>query len=243
MTRLAAPAIIESPCCQSKLLQRRFASINTFGIATRWSDGYTNVFMMSEAAALACCPACTGVFWIEDARKLGFAPTTKPKSLGWGWPRRLVARMSGSYEGICTEEKAWLAFQEEELFISKLDRPRPAEILHAVERGKASTAEREIYLRTRLWWIGNHKYRGYKTESPMTPQQAEDNMMSLLVLHRTSGAADDVAVTVGELLRQLGRFDEAMAVLEKTTLEPRLADAILELAKQRKSEVCALEQF
>ncbi|AXS80635.1 hypothetical protein [Dechloromonas sp. HYN0024] len=243
MTRLAAPAIIESPCCQSKLLQQRFASINTFGLATRWSDGYTDIFLAPEAGSLACCPACTGIFWVEDARELGRAPTREPESLHWGWPRRLLAHMTGHYEGLCAEEKTWQAFHDEELFITALERPRPAEILNAVQRGKATTPAREIYLRTRLWWIGNHRQRGRRIENPMTLEQTEDNMRSLLALHKASNDVDSIAVTVGELLRQLGRFDEAVAVLENVALEPNLVAVMLRLAKQRKSEICAIEQF
>jgi hypothetical protein len=240
MTRFAKPLLLETPCCQEKVMRQRFASVNSFGLSSRWSDGYTWMPMVSEASRLAYCPGCNKTYWLEDATELGVVPSFNEKSVR---KKRWLPRIfwKSPSEGYLDVEAQ---VESSDLdYVGYHKHPRPADLLLAVLREEWSSPERELYLRTRLWWIGNHKQRGRKTASPMTQQQAEDNKLSLLALHRAAGAADNVAVTMGELLRQLGRFDEAVAVLEKVARESDAAAVILGLVKQGKTEVCALEQF
>lgn len=234
--------LIECPSCQAPLEQQRFASFNTFGIATKWSDGYTDIFMLPEAGKLGCCPVCSSTFWIEDAPELGRLPK-EPSSIHWGWFRRLFAQCTGDYKTIQVDEAAWRAVPDAWRNPLKLNRPSHAELMHGLQETLASTPEREMYLRTRMWWIGNHKQRGHRTVSPMSPQLQTENMRVLLALNQTLPRTAQVILTEGELLRQLKQFDEAVTILEKVAVESEKAAVVLGLAKQCKSEVCALEQY
>lgn len=240
MTRFAKPRLLETPCCNTKVLQQRFASVNSFGLSSRWSDGYTDMPFVSEASRLAYCSVCNTTYWLEDAANLGVVP---------------------SFEAAPARRPAWLpqflrkdsrdAIREAEAQVEQRDldyvdyhqHPRPADLLLAVLREEWSSTEREQYLRTRLWWIGNHSQRGWKMLSPMTDEQSFDNMLRLLALHQASADSGQNAEVIAELLRQMGRFDEAMIAL-KDRREGNVKAAMIEGAAARgESHVFEVETF
>lgn len=240
MTRLAKPLLLETPCCQTKVMQRRLASVNTFGLAKAWSDGYTSVFMVSEAQRLAYCAGCNSVYWLEDATVLGVIPSSDERAgRCGGW----LARIFGKQSNVGLGEKQTTVDLLDLDFVDYHQYPRPADLLLAVLREEWTKPERELYLRTWLWWIGNHRQRGRRTLSPMTDEQANENMRRLLALHQAAPMSDKGIEAIGELLRQLGRFGEAMVALDDILESNARAAAIHADAARNESSVFELEPF
>ena len=77
--------------------------------------------------------------------------------------------------------------------------------------------------------------RGSKVTNPMSPQETTDNMNALLSLIRAM--PDSYVEIEGELLRQLGRFDDAVSVLESLAKDSETAACILGLAHAGKVDV------
>lgn len=221
-------------------MQKRFASINSFGISSRWSDGYTSMPLVSETARLAYCPGCNLTYWLEDATKLGVVPSVDKKTPSQsGWLSRIFRKSHDNSDQASVAHVEWQG-----LFPPRYHKsPRPADLLLAVLREEWTNTERELYLRTRLWWLGNHGQRGQRTVSPMNEAQTEANMLRLLVLHQAAPTLDQDAETIAELLRQMGRFDEAVTVLKGRRDASATAAAIEDAAASEKIQVFQVETF
>lgn len=240
MTRFAKPLLLETPCCKQKVMQQRFASLNSFGLATAWSDGYTSMPFVSEASRLAYCPSCNMTYWLEDATVLGVvpsfddAPTRRQR-----WLPQFLRKDSGQ-----TSREAEAQVEPCELdYVDFHKHPRPADLLLVMLREEWSSEERELYLRTRLWWIGNHGQRGRRMLSPMSDEQANENIWRLLALHQTAPSSDHNAELIAELLRQMGRFDEAIAALHDCHASSAKSKVIEMAAAQGESKVLEVETF
>lgn len=192
-------------------MQQRFASVNSFGLSSRWSDGYTSMPFVSEASRLAYCPGCNKTYWLEDATSLGVVPSFKDAPARRnGWLPKFLRKNSSD----AIREAEAQVEQRDLDYVDYHQHPRPADLLLAVLREEWSSAEREQYLRTRLWWIGNHGQRGMRIVSPMSDKQACENMLYLLALHLAIPAPEQHVVAIAELLRQQGDFDKALAALD-----------------------------
>ncbi len=240
MTRLTKPIILETPCCNAKVLKRRFASLNSFGLATKWSDGYSRAFMLADAPRLGYCSSCNKTYWLEDANELGVFELPNNGEVS---KRRWLARFFGNKK---TEGRASQLDTMGSLFLDRVDyheHPRPADLLLSVLREEWATPAREEYLRTWLWWAGNHGQRKRRTASPMSAEQSCENMEQLLLLLQATPECNRDWETYGELLRQLGRFDEAVAVLDGRSESSAKAAAIQAAAKRRDSRIFELIGF
>jgi hypothetical protein len=62
------PALIvrECPHCKAHVVQEETVSGNTIG-ATYWTDGKREAKMLPDHPWLAKCPACSGLFWVDEA--------------------------------------------------------------------------------------------------------------------------------------------------------------------------------
>lgn len=239
MTRLAKPLLLKTPCCAEMVIKQRYASFNSFGLSSRWSDGYVSMPFVSEVAAMAYCPGCNKTYWLEDASELGVVPSRTETRAQSNWFSRLFNKMTN----VSSNEKVADVDLLELDYVDYHQQPRPADLLLAVLREEWSNTEREAYMRTRLWWIGNHQQRGRRLQSPMTGEQANDNMRHLLALHQSAPQADDNAELIAELLRQLGRFDEAISALNVFREKSAKAKMIEAAASQRESRVFEVESF
>lgn len=240
MTRFAKPLLLEAPCCQEKVLQQRFASLNSFGLTTVWSDGYTDMPFVSETSRLAYCSGCNKVYWLEDAKELGVvssfdeAPARRQR-----WLPKFLRRSS---DDASSELEAQVELRDLD-YANFHEQPRPADLLLAVLREEWTTLERELYLRTRLWWISNHGQRGRRISSPMNDEQARDNMLRLLAIHRAVPVSERGHEAIAELLRQLGSFDEAIAELSGGGSSGARAAVILAAAERGKTPVQEVETY
>ena len=139
---------------------------------------------------------------------------------------------------IAQEEAAWNNKPESWDWASDLEQPRDRELLWALTHGVANTLEQEIYVRTKLWWAGNGPHRGYKRKSPMNEDEAQHNMTALLQLRRTMADDKRDLRLEGELLRELGRFLEAIQMLEGLAGDDSRASIILEKVSAGDRIVC-----
>lgn len=73
-----------------------------------------------------------------------------------------------------------------------------------------ATYEREHYIRLRAWWAGNDARRNSAAEIPLSPREA-DNLNLLAEMLDVSDTRD--LVMKAEAMRELGRFDDASALL------------------------------
>lgn len=221
-------------------MKQRFASVNSFGLATAWSDGYTDMPLVSEMSRLAYCSGCNKVYWLDDATNLGVVPSSDEKSVRrHGWLPRFLQKSESApgQEPVAQVEPNALDY------VDYHDNPRPADLLLVVLREEWSSTEREQYLRTWLWWIGNHSQRGMRIVSPMTDEQTSDNMLRLLSLHQATADLDQNAEAIAELLRQIGRFDEAIAALGGHRDKSARAAMIEDAAARGESHVFEVEIF
>lgn len=99
----------------------------------------------------------------------------------------------------------------------RADNPDHIDLCHALTQLGTDADDREIYLRRRVWWITSNHLRTNDPKSAMsiTPtvqkDQATTCILRLLKLFKHDLKHQ---VERGELQRQLGRFEEAMAVLK-----------------------------
>lgn len=82
--------------------------------------------------------------------------------------------------------------------------------------------EKEHYVRLRAWWAGNDKRRTKATEIPMSSR----DVANLTAFAQTLDESDaNQLVMKAEVMRELGRFDDALSLLAKSTDE-NLAQAV-----------------
>ena len=94
------------------------------------------------------------------------------------------------------------------------------DVVYVLARSKGVNKDRLLWLRNRIWWGLNDRYRTRFDGSPLPdvptwPLPAErTNMEAILAMLRDAEAEPWSMIQQGELLRLLGRFDEAVAVLK-----------------------------
>lgn len=75
------------------------------------------------------------------------------------------------------------------------------------------TESQERYVRLRAWWASNDVYRGDKNQEFRLEPEQTANLERLLQLLDSSDPED--SLTIAELLRELGRFDECLRELDR----------------------------
>jgi hypothetical protein len=117
------------PQCGTEVMQDSLSSGNTFG-ARVWSDCYMDAPMLPEYAEVTKCAGCERYFWLEDATIV-----------------REVFAFGPEADDLRRSETV------------KYARQLTQQQLTALLRDEEHTAERERYLRLRLWWKGNDAER------------------------------------------------------------------------------------
>lgn len=215
MTRLAPPNLYQCPACAAYFKRFGFRSLFFDDAIPEWSDGKNGNWWAHASGAVGRCPSCAGIIWLEDAEELMPAPI-KP------WPigsiDRLWYRITGDRRGRLREEREWHALPRAIREAESIDRLAGVQgFIEALAALSADETDREIYLRRRLWWASNDhlRHQGGDTTTTLSPTVAAEvaranaqRLLELIQYHPTA------QVQRGELLRQLGRFDEAVAVLK-----------------------------
>lgn len=214
MTSFSPPTVHLCPGCNAFFLRPRLRSANFFG-AQDWSDGVPTMWWRQEP--LVRCAACAALFWLDDIEQVGVMPQM-PRAIGrftraWlHWRRDPDGRLQ-DHQDWCGAMKAWGRAQ----YIGRADF---ADVMHVLSRSKGVSSDRLLWLRNRIWWGLNDRYRTRSDGSPIPdmptwPIAAErTNMEVILDMLQDDEMRSREMVQQGELLRLLGRFDEAVSVLQ-----------------------------
>ncbi len=121
--------------------------------------------------------------------------------------------------------------------------PADADYLQAIEQGLAPDAEREKYCRVHAWHAFNDARRERRDAPELgdLPDETAANMKALFALLDRQAPAE--RMLRAELARELGRFPEALALLNHDFGEDYAATAaqIRELAEQGKAGVAQVK--
>lgn len=106
----------------------------------------------------------------------------------------------------------------------------------------ALPANLELSVRINLWHCGNHQQRGIECDS--LPSDFRRENLRWLLSHFESKPSDDRdEVVEGELLRELGLFDEALARMEMAILSGSVgALATAQAAHEKITQVCIVRE-
>ena len=216
MTRFAAPKIIACPTCNAYLHQLRIATFHCNPSAVRyWTDGVHSSGFEVIKSPLLHCPECATPFWKNDAKVIGELPD-EPRKMDWF--DIIYAKLTGDKERKFAAQRHWETIPEE---IKSANTGKPTNIgdwLTILYGSAGLSPERESITRRKLWQEGNNHLRLRSDGTPWvdSPKLANDfvkqNMLALLHLHERNFVNDPIEKA--EILRQLGRFDEARGVLE-----------------------------
>jgi hypothetical protein len=94
------------------------------------------------------------------------------------------------------------------------------DVVYVLGRSKGITRDQLLWLRRRIWWDLNDRYRNCSDGSavpnvPTWPVTAErSNMEAILDMLRDGEIEPWSMIQQGELVRLLGRFDDAIALLK-----------------------------
>jgi hypothetical protein len=203
-----------------------------------WSDGFGGQHWVAASAVdLTCCGCCNHLFWTIDVEPLGRL-TERPESLDWPWQKRLMIYLGIGFQNAREAETQWKSIKEKWHWAQYADSVKENTLLWAIENGAGTTPERELILRRRLWWANNHPRRGRKYLPPMSIEQERQNMTRLLELVRHLPEEKRQPFTEGELLRELGLFDESLTVFEREVAAGnQQVTALMRLARENNSSV------
>lgn len=194
---------------------------NTFG-AVSWTDGKREAPMLPETPWLVRCPHCRALLWIDELERLGKV---------WSWERGLKFEDARDYKT-----------------------PSAKDYFALLKRGVADE-KKLMYVRTCAWWSGNDArreppvtfrippgmdWRCFVRETPEPKPLAKRERLNLEALMAMLPESDENArLMKSEALRELGRFDEALALLA-VPISDNLAEAagiIRQLVEQRDTRV------
>jgi hypothetical protein len=238
VTSYAQPMVIRCPGCHSHLHKRRLASFNDFG-AKGWSDGYSSIWALEQVPGLGRCPQCEQVFWTADAEELGILPKEAEQI---GSFSRFLYRIFGDNHGRLERERSWNEAPAEWKGAKTVERPDLDGFHRALTDETSLNPEREVLLRRGIWHEGNDHLRLNMKgqpfrDTPCLPSLAvQANLEALLEL--IDEGVHSFPTERGEVLRQLGRFDEAIAELKLVEGELKAqAELIIGFAKSGDSVV------
>lgn len=231
----------ECPKCSYRYKIWHVSSCNTFG-AKFYTDGYIDGEMYDDGGRILICPNCKEVMWVEDIQTI----ECPDKS---AWDRELIFKPDFPEEDEPSLSEEELADEEVvRLPYGSFIRGQQYEVI--LRKNLWKTPDQEKYVRTRAWWSFNHTHRDNDQKNASFSHEHEENLLALLKLLDpgipqlepgfSSFYLDGLNEPImrAEILRELGRFDECLQLLDKistsTDGELPLVDAIKRLAMNKK---------
>jgi len=199
------PLVLCCPHCGYPCSIEQLPSGNSFG-SLRWSDGFVYMPYWRNTPALLQCERCLKPMWYED---------------------------------MLTVEQARSASGDEKWYHHTDDPHPPLEpdarlMARFIDEEVYRNAEEEWYMRTRLWWMLNHPLRAgrgrwRRPEPVWTGPEAQAaftaNAEALERLLTAGEVQADSLLMRAELKRELGHFEEAVALLDQVT-DPERAHVV-----------------
>lgn len=220
---LPGPTIIrECPHCKSPFKEWTMASGNTLG-AQWWTDGKMEASMLPNRNSLVACPVCVKPVWIDEAKELA-----RLKPVGYYAVEREEVPEESLYKDM-----------EDQLEYS--DSPT-AEVYKLALNQPDLDADKKRYIRFRLWWLWNDARRETGVASALSDQEIEnlEKLIPMLDISKQNGL-----LAKAEVFRELGRFDECIALIDspEARTENGYAGNILYWAEQRDPYVREIQEL
>lgn len=204
--RVGPTLVVKAPGCKQLLRLGTYASVN-FLHATLWTDGKESGPMCPTHEALRKSPAEGVLFWVNDCEEVG--RIERPGNQG---PMLFFADIEGFKElqELYPEPPPPPPVPAQWHDLPFASSPSEMDYLAALTSGVADTQDRRRYLRMQFWWAGNDHIRG-STGRRLTGLHAHN----LEVLSRLLDEDHPYQrCSKAEALRELARFDEALALLD-----------------------------
>lgn len=181
--------IVACPRCGGLAKHGTLRSGNTFN-ARVWTDGKRIAPMLPRPPAVVKCSHCAEYYWLADAQAVG---TLNPR---------------GGEDGPI--DPAWKVAR-------RVDELNAAEYHEAIASGLAKDREEEKYLRMLAWWRVNDAHRARSVIRAggvrVSPEAIRENLLALAGL--LDPADEESLVMKAEILRELGEFESAAAILDR----------------------------
>jgi len=234
MTRCGPDKIIECPKCKKLASVLTLQSANTFGART-WTDGKMEAPGLPVQPKITKCSGCNQYFWLSDAKDVS-------ENFFYRWERKQEKKFFDKWCGKEVSEsdnpKEDPEYLQEWKDAERVRKLSEAEYLEAISLSVFSGKQQELALRIMAWWACNDRFRlpraspVYKPHStPLQYPEEKANLEHLLELLAIDDLAlnyDDEILIKAEIMRELGLFDDAVALLNKFFPDGynRLADFI-----------------
>jgi hypothetical protein len=228
--------IIECPNCRSVMRRWTLLSVNNF-CAQGWTDGKIIAPMSPDLPRITKCRDCSHLFWLEDGKILGEVEPYRIKKLLEN-AGTLRPEEAEEFKALLKKiPEAW----DDAPYITELSEN---EYLDALALGLAKGREQESFLRIHAWWAGNDTQRNIGPEENKNPpvaaqrsERASENLSKLLGF--LDAEKPDERLMKEEVARELGLFEETLAILKAGVPEEQLgaAERIRSLAEAKDENV------
>lgn len=183
--------IVACPHCGRLTKCMTLLSGNTFD-ESLWSDGKRVAPMLPQPPVVVKCRHCAKCHWLTNAKRVGSIDRCDIES---GIEEREI-------------EPSWLHAEE-------VEEPSEEEYYQILDAGFATDVDQEKRIRILAWWRRNDPYREAAfAEAEKVPSMSagcKKNLEALGNLLRET--AEDDRIMKAEVMRELGRFDSAKALL------------------------------
>jgi hypothetical protein len=165
------------------------SSGNTAG-ARFWTDGKCLAPMLPEYLIWVKCPNCGYLLWINDQKITG---VVKSPYIPDDYINPDFARLDRGDALHCIN-------------------PLPEEYFAKAEKLTNEDLEKSKYIRLHVMWIGNDERRNIPDPLPLSERERKNLEAYSAILDESN---EEERITKAEVLRELGRFDEAEILLSK----------------------------
>ena len=215
MTSFQSRSVHACPSCGTFFLRHRLATINFFGTKD-WSDGMPTAWWKKEP--LLRCDHCAALFWFDHVALAGILPRQPRPMRGL---TRIWMRWRGDPQGRLRDEAEWRHAPASWKSAQYIGHVNVQDAAYVLANDKGLCRDKLLWLRKRIWWSLNDRYRSLADISPMPDVSTEPevderaNMQAILDLLKDGEMQSRDLIEAGELLRLLGRFDEAVDMLKR----------------------------
>lgn len=190
--------------CSKLIAQCTTRSGNTLG-ATYWTDGKFYAPMLPAMPELVKCPHCHESVWISDLVKIDEIEPSGVRHVGYKYDQRILDWKIDEIEPLGVWHVNYKDACEYEM-------PSLDDYFALLEKG-FSDPEKEQHVRLCAWREGNNQRRTNPGKIPMSSSEISNLTALLQTLDESN---DRELVWKAEVMRELGRFDDALSALAKS---------------------------